>query len=300
MLADSSIYETSNSNRRPVSLADFETKNAPPKPPLVDSTLLRFLSLQKAGISTTENDESGSNEMNGMMCAETINETTLSSLDQTNGDEEAVVEGVSTRGYNNENTDAKTVSWLTQYNSNIITNKLIALGADKASATEAGRIVQKHVLSKTTRQRMKKFLRDRNSLWTASQPTDFTNGTVIDSSNYFDLSNMRSEALLRGDSYNFDQLLKYLSDAGLAGKDISSILIHTPSISTMKVFANDKCTSESSELNDDLSLETLNGTLNKSFRELLTSRLKLRKYDARKVCCFITSHESFLQIYEDH
>lgn len=269
-------------------MTDFETKNAPPKPPLVDSTLLRFLSLQKAGISTSENGQTESDEKNGI-CAETINETNLP-LDQTYK--------VRTGGYNNENTDANTVSWLTQYNSNIITNKLISLGADKASATEAGRIVQKHVLSKTTRQRMKKFLRDRNSLWTASQPTDFTNGTVIDSSTFFDLSNMRSEALLRGDSYNFDEVLKYLSDAGLAGKDISSILIHTPSISTMKVFANEKLTSESSEVKDDLSLETLNGTLNKSFRGLLTSRLQLRKYDARKVRCCIAYHEpSFTNLY---
>lgn len=293
----SPLFDSNTPSRRRGSSSGYETKNPPSKAPLVDSTLLRFLSVQKkagAVAVSTNRDEYNNNGNDRRNLSEMESKTTItknsSTLYSIDGNENLIeLQGERNIG----NTDANTVSWLTQYNSNIIAQTLISIGADETSALEAGITIQNHVLSKTTRQRMNKFLRDRNAMWADTTNEIGADSTdIADSRSYFDLSNVKRDALLREDSYNFEKVLTLMTGVGLTGKDIATILSHTPSISTMKVLddmdsigmlAVDQKREIKTQGNRNEQASSLNGTINVSIHQILSSKLKLRKYDIRKV-----------------
>jgi hypothetical protein len=166
-----------------------------------------------------------------------------------------------------EDTTADVLAWFTQYNSHRIAQRLKSLGASEESALEAGNAVQKYSLARTTRQRVRKFLRDRDLKW-SSGSTDVEEPA-------YEVSNLREEAELRGKIYDVDAVIALLVGAGLTGRDIAAIFTHTPGISMMKA--------RREGVEDEEGGETLEDTLNRSFYGVLCSTIKLRKYDARKV-----------------
>jgi hypothetical protein len=168
-----------------------------------------------------------------------------------------------------EDTAADFLYWFTQFNAHRVAQKLLALGACQESAMEAGSVVQNYMLTRTTRQRVRKFLRDRDIKW--------ANGELSQGPSY-EVSDLQEEARLRGDSYNLDEILSLMVEVGLTGKDIAAIFIHTPSVSMMKA----KRTMESKEQGGSGG-ETLEETINRSFFGVLCSTIQLRKYDARKI-----------------
>jgi len=172
-----------------------------------------------------------------------------------------------------EDTAADCLYWFTQFNAHRVAQKLLALGACEESAMEAGSVVQNYMLTRTTRQRVRKFLRDRDIKWAQGE---------LSQEPILEVSDLQEEARLRGSSYNLDDVLSLMVEVGLTGKDIAAILTHTPSISMMKA----KRTIESKEEKNDgggSSGETLEETINRSFFGVLCSTIQLRKYDARKI-----------------
>jgi mTERF. len=273
--------------------------------PLVDSALLRFLSQQKSQLQQTEMIPTSSSTDNN-----TLNTTTnsVSSIviekniqdikennveedekDELESDEMSDIEldgdihtppnmmssSVSTRRAISvppvEDTTADCLYWFTQFNAHRVAQKLLALGACEESAMEAGSVVQNYMLTRTTRQRVRKFLRDRDIKW--AQGIESTHELS------YEVSDVQEEARLRGESYNLDEILSLMVEVGLTGKDIAAILIHTPSISMMKA----KRAVESNDQSVGSGGETLEETINRSFFGVLCSTIQLRKYDARKI-----------------
>ena len=188
-----------------------------------------------------------------------------------------------------EDTTADVLSWFTQYNAHRVAQKLISLGACEDTAMEAGNSVQNYSLARTTRQRVRKFLRDRDLEWRTEGNRNGKQAAAIaagaasaaaDAPRY-EVSSLQQEAELRGDRHDIDEVIALLVESGLSGKDIAAIFSHTPSISMMKA-RRDPSTIATGQ-NDDSRGETLEDTLNRSFFGVLSSTIKLRKYDARKV-----------------
>ena len=162
-------------------------------------------------------------------------------------------------------------SWINEYNSQNVANKLIAIGVSVELAMEAGYAVNQHAIARTTRQRVRKFLSDRDAVWATS------NALFNNSEERIEQPTVMDEEKV--DTYNLDDIIDTLISSGLTGKDIASIMIHTPSISMMKA----RHDSNSSEIIGSFNGETLEDTLNRSYYGVLLGTIRLRKYDARKV-----------------
>lgn len=239
--------------------------------PLVDSTLLRFLSAQRDQI-VQKKDEAKLFDSAEILDDEIqLGEFLRNSTDGVNrliSDEQDIYNEVNHSTPDNKimgDTPAASLSWFTQYNAHQVAKKLIALGATKECAEKAGSTVQNYSLGRTTRQRVRKFLRDRDMSW-ASGNTDFEPT--------YDVSSTNSD--LRGTYHNIDEVISLLSDAGLTGRDIAAIFIHTPSVSMMRAKREESATA-------DLQGVTLEETLERAYFGVLCSSIRLRKYDARKV-----------------
>jgi hypothetical protein len=76
--------------------------------------------------------------------------------------------------------------WLGQFNRHNLAQKLIALGADVNSAQLAGEAVQRYCLVRTTRRKIRIFLRERDVMW--KDPTH-SNGILLLSSPSYDDDN---------------------------------------------------------------------------------------------------------------
>ena len=163
-------------------------------------------------------------------------------------------------------TTADSISWFTQYNAHNVAKKLTQLGACKKTAQEAGNAVQNYSLSRTTRQRVRKFLSDRDSIWASPSAQN----EVKD-----DFMTTPKER-----KYNIQNIIDVLNDAGLTGRDIAAIFTHTPSVSMMQT-----------KKDADNIPDSLEATLERAYFGVLCSTIKLRKCDARKVCspCFFIS-----------
>jgi hypothetical protein len=216
-----------NAQQSPNNRIDVE-KSRPSKKvaPLVDSTLLRFLSQQKnqllqqteiippltlsySIINSTDvassvvmnkelkQREDTDNEIDNTTLQESINipmnsvqtnsDSFTTSTDSKRGDD-SIRSMYSAQSA--KDTTADCLSWFTQFNSHRVAQKLVSLGACQETAMEAGSVVQNYCLNRTTRQRVRKFLRDRDIHW--------TNGEVSQQPS-FEMSNVQEEALLRGD-----------------------------------------------------------------------------------------------------
>lgn len=273
--------------------------------PLVDSTLLRFLSKQKSqlketeairrtnpketslpstdkGITIEQMFEDGVSEINDSnenedMLQKLSDENLASSSSKTKNNIEARITADTAAATTIEDTAADTLSWYTQYNAHRVAQKLIVLGASEDVAIEAGTAVQNYALARTTRQRIRKFLRDRDLKWARGESiSSMSNDSKLqvdseESKN--ELSNIIEEAKLRRERHDIDEIMNLMVESGLTGKDIAAIFTHTPSVSMMKA--------RKSPIRDKFS--TLEDTIDRSLVQVLSTKIKLRKYDARKV-----------------
>lgn len=298
--------------------------------PMIDSTLLRFLSAQKSQIEAQEktlndvelgdiNDSSSSfinstltpsfndigsdletSSLSIMQISDTINGTELiqsmtDNLMKTNVDDndrkaeesdynadviteasnrvisfnevDEADEKIVTTTSQVSDTTADSISWFTQYNAHNVAKKLIKLGACEESAHEAGNSVQNYSLNRTTRQRVRKFLSDRDSVWASSSgqsKVEEQSSMVNNGPDFLTMTNERK--------FNVQRIIDVLTEAGLTGKDITAIFAHTPSVSMMQT--------KKDAVNIEDSLEA---TLERAYFGVLCSTIKLRKCDARKV-----------------
>lgn len=278
--------------------------------PLVDSTLLRFLSKQKSQLKETEairrtnpketslpstdtgitieqmfedgvSENNDSNE-NEDLLQKLSDENLASGSSKTKNIEIARITADTTAATTIEDTAADTLSWYTQYNAHRVAQKLIVLGASEDIAIEAGTSVQNYALARTTRQRIRKFLRDRDLKWARGESiSSMSNDSKlqVDSEESKNgLSNIIEEAKLRRERHDIDEIMNLMVESGLTGKDIAAIFTHTPSVSMMKA--------RKTPIRDEFSNtggETLEDTIDRSLVQVLSTKIKLRKYDARKV-----------------
>ena len=263
---------------------DARTKTKTAKAPLVDSSLLRFLSAQKRGAAVIDIEEvtaNGSVSDDYAAVAETASLSQINSValeeDRISGgkDVAASVASATTDSATSgapvlEPTMASSAAAHDgQYNAQRVAQDLIDVyGAEKEAAMEAGRVVQQHALDRAMRRNVQRFLRERDEVWSAS--AEFTgattNGALRDASEAQAVETISnsdaSEQIQR--SRGLAAVLEELAEAGLTGKDIAAILTHTPSVAFMSAS------------------DTLLPILGRTFA-LLSDTLKLRKYDARKV-----------------
>lgn len=293
MTSNSSTLENSNG------IYSEKSRSSKKVAPLVDSALLRFLSQQKSQLQQTEmvsisssapsNNINTTNSVSSIAINKDLQEIKEKDVLEQDGFESYEMPSIEIDGDTTrtntvsnestfstmsvqqpvEDTAADFLYWFTQFNAHRVAQKLLALGACQESAMEAGSVVQNYMLTRTTRQRVRKFLRDRDIKW--------ANGELSQGPSY-EVSDLQEEARLRGDSYNLDEILSLMVEVGLTGKDIAAIFIHTPSVSMMKA----KRTMESKEQGGSGG-ETLEETINRSFFGVLCSTIQLRKYDARKI-----------------
>ena len=165
-------------------------------------------------------------------------------------------------------------SWMGQFNRNRIAKVLLSRGegVDEDLANQAGESVQRHVLARTARRRVRDFLKARDTMWSEGM-----NVTVQDSSSLSEKGTSPADRFKQPD-YGFADVVDVLIDNGLTAKDVVSILIHTPSIAVMMPQRPENSVEE-----DALGGETVEETLQRALSDLLCSTLKLRRYDARKV-----------------
>ena len=210
-------------------------------------------------------------------------------------------------------------SWFGQYNAHRVALKLQALGVDGDASIDAGRAVQEYVLSRVTRRRIRRFLKERDALWESGLgggappsatapivPLDDRDGaraaggmmtTTTTSSpggGASSSSSSLSSSAGGGGSFNLDDVLDVMTEYGLTGNDISAVFAHTPSVAMMRARMTEDGGArmidgeeEAADMRDggggggeSYSLEE---TLNRAFVGLLGDTLRLRRYDARKV-----------------
>mmetsp|Transcript_9448 Transcript_9448/g.13399 ORF Transcript_9448/g.13399 Transcript_9448/m.13399 type:complete len:698 (-) Transcript_9448:392-2485(-) len=239
------------------------------KAPLVDSSLLRFLSeqrnltrVQKPNITkdTTCSDIAGGSEKVGAVTEYSPNESENMTIKTTSRFEKSSnIDMEFTESYG---------SFASQYSAENIAGRLLTMGVDQECAHNAGNRVQSHALARITRQRIRKYLHNRDALWASgSEQTELLDKPDI------------PEKAKNEFSCDVENVFTYLSDSGLSGNDIAAIFTHTPSVAMTTTNSN----ALSPENLNKSSRETLEDIFTKTYFGLLCQTLKLRKYDARKV-----------------
>lgn len=260
------------------------------KAPLVDSTLLRFLSSQKKSGSVLLKDE-------------TVKESRLSSatiIDEAPLDEgvkeveidlslvdksEEILPSTADNSYISPTISLdkpiEGQSWLSQYNTQRVALKLQALGVDHETSIKAGETVQDYVLARITKRRIRRFLQERDALWESSSS---------EGGEYLDYRRGIIESMSPGavSSFDIDSVITVMTEYGLTGSDVAAVFTHTPSVTMMRAR-----TLQSDNDDDDDAVQqntdgkrksyALDKTLDRAFVGLLGETLKLRRYDARKV-----------------
>jgi len=286
------------------------------KAPLVDSTLLRFLSSQKnSGPVLLEDDRppspvngggstisittpiNGDSRGSSSTSSSVVDLPTFASenlidqaeLEQTFASTTAPIPDDDSNNtleqpqqqQPQENEVIENQTWLSQYNAQRVTLKLLSLGVENDTAAKAGRIVQNYALARVTRRRIRKFLQERDAAWESGS------GTVP----LVDRSGIKeSISALAAGKFDIDGVILVMTEYGLTGADIAAIFSHTPSIAMMQA----RSTVEDSVIGTDghdaaaaaavvRTSVSLEQTLERAFVNLLGERLKLRRYDARKV-----------------
>jgi len=206
---------------------------------------------------------------------------------------------------------SSSTSWMAQFGTKNVAQFLLANGdvTDEASARTAGDAVERYCVVRTARLRIRRFLKERDTLWATGSSAP---GTSSSSSSRSELEAMaasdmatspaaslllsyaeqrerqrRSTSHEDGDdaedglestpSYGFEDVLEVMRDYGLTGNDLCVLLTHSPNLALRvprKSFLREGQTDEA---------ETLEETLERSLKGLLMSTLGLRRYDARKV-----------------
>lgn len=250
------------------------------KAPLVDSTLLRFISSQKKSGSVLLKDDNNNGKPsagsaisvdapNGASKSVEVDLPTFMSENLAEGNDEAQT----TSSAAMDLLSAKTIesqSWLSQYNAQKVALKLQTLGVDSEVAIKAGQNVQDYVLARVTRRRIRKFLQERDTLWESGYSTLGRQG-IEDSASPGVANN-----------FDFDGVITVMTEHGLTGNDVAAVFSHTPSVAMMRARKRESQmqTEESGGTQQSFSLEE---TLDRAFVGLLGETLKLRRYDARKI-----------------
>jgi len=232
--------------------------------PLVDSALLRFVSDEKKKqqeISISLQNVSLSSIYGADQLEETIAKAT--------SEEERDVDVPSAASAVEETPSDKVEEpWMAQYNRNRIAKVLESLGVERELSLQAGDKVQEYILTRMTRRRVRAFLRERESQWSASY-----NDNIASTLNELRIPSIKPVRK----NYGFDDVVEVFQEYGFTGNDICSILTHSPSLALMMPKPS------FAEESEALVGETLCQTLDRSFRGTLMETLRLRKYDARKV-----------------
>lgn len=236
------------------------------KAPLVDSTLLRFLSSEKKSGAVIEKEQnrlslsvaSRSEPGKGM-------EADFSLAAENLVEREVIGASLTALDLPLEQ------SWLSQYNAQRVALKLQALGVDSGAALKAGKTVQDYVLARVTRRRIRKFLQERDSLW-ASGYFNPRGRTGIN----------ESISPAAASNFDIDDVISVMMEHGITGNDVAAIFSHTPSVVMMRARQTngEALTNETERKRLSFALDE---TLEIAFVGLLGDTLKLRRYDARKV-----------------
>ncbi|KAG7349864.1 mitochondrial transcription termination factor (mTERF) family protein [Nitzschia inconspicua] len=317
-----------NNNNPNNSMNPRRIKRKAPGAPLVDSSLLRYISKQKQTqlfpddlsndfASMSENDDSGKPNpyVQGLTSARVapFNDTMTTTLSssRTNAIKQQIVarsSSIATLDMGQPTaTTPRTImlsapspllaedvyGWrLRQFNHHAIAQRLIALGAEEEEAKLAGQTVQRYCLVRTARRRIRIFLKERDNLW--KRGATLSNGMLDESAaattnrdtDTVTALSMQSSVTTKALSvYGLEDTLQVMQEHGLSGKDICSILTHTPSLALMMPRKSFLEQDADSTFHSDSTRtgETLEDTLERSFHGLLLTTLGLRKYDARKV-----------------
>lgn len=269
------------------------------KAPLVDSTLLRFLSSQKnsgpvllkddrpltpinegGGSSTISITTPIRGESRGSTSSSVVDLPTFASenlIDQTELEQTFVASVPITNNSNTleqpqleENGVLENQTWLSQYNAQRVTLKLLSLGVENEAAAKAAKIVQNYALARITRRRIRKFLQERDAAWESGSTVPLVDRSGI----------KESISALAAGKFDIDGVISVMTEYGLTGTDVASIFTHTPSIAMMQARSTVDESNGVAVVRTSVSLEQ---TLERAFVSLLGERLKLRRYDARKV-----------------
>ena len=269
------------------------------KAPLVDSTLLRFISTQKKqqqqqfgsdnlGVPPTDLarfvDSLTPNVSEERDTTTTSSPTTPSPSSLSTGNDLSAVDQTTDE---TDATDSSTPSILLgdgQFNHNRVAQKLISIGAEDNAAQLAGERVQNVLLVRTARRRIRDFLRARDSIWNSS---DRQSSAI---SNAMKEQSAMLAVATSPPEYGFDDVVDLLLEYGLTGTDICAILTHSPSVALMRprrAKTSDEAADNEGSTEDVMATrsggETLEETLDRSLKGLLCTTLQLRRYDARKV-----------------
>lgn len=148
-------------------------------------------------------------------------------------------------------------------------------GVSESLAYQAGDAVQRHVLARTARRRIRLFLKKRDKLWNNTN-------AVTNNNNNGNMALQEDDNSIHSYSSDLNQVIALLTEKGLTGTDICTILSHTPSVALMRPTTT---TNDSEE--QDMDETTLDSTVTRAFTGVLSESLKLRKYDARKVSLIV-------------
>ncbi|OEU06989.1 hypothetical protein FRACYDRAFT_198897 [Fragilariopsis cylindrus CCMP1102] len=190
----------------------------------------------------------------------------------------------------------------------------ITSASDVAAAKRAGDAIERYVVARTARRRIRRFLRERDTVWdevTNNANTRSSSSTTSSSSSSRqELESLASAAaalspaamlLLSygGDEEeesttgDFQDVVTVMKEYGLTFNDICIVLTHSPNLAlrvprkiaeTAVQVAREKNTNQAANNSvQQQYAESLEETLDRSFKGLLQSTLKLRRYDARKV-----------------
>jgi len=228
-----------------------------PVAPTVDSALLRFVSAEKKLQQQTSMylERASVSSIHG---ANTMEDFSIAPTPSEEDSDEAIAS--SSVGLPIEGVEGPLMA---QCNRNSIAETLSSLGVDRDLSLEAGDKVQEYILVRMTRRRVRAFLKERASQWSAS----------YDTLNEFRVPSVEAVRV----SYGFEDVVEVFQEYGFTGTDICSILTHSPSLALMMPQPS------FAEESEALAGETLDQTLDRSFRGTLMKTLGLRKYDARKV-----------------
>ena len=268
------------SSARRTSIVDnskYDRMQQKSKAPLVDSTLLRFLSAQKNGSLAPPNGSSEQFSTDASL-ATISEEAAIVEVEVPTPEQEfAIAAEIDQITHPTVGIDIQSEkmfqsqSWLSQYNAQKVALRLQALGVDESTALNTGRAVQDYVLARITRRRIRKFLQERDASWEAGKPLPFDRSGMKE--------NISPAATI---NYSLDGIVTVMTEYGLTGNDIAAVLAHTPSVSMMKPRPN-AIESENEGVHAGRRGFTLAEALDSAFVGLLGDTLKLRRYDARKV-----------------
>ncbi|KAL7536663.1 hypothetical protein ACHAWF_005527 [Thalassiosira exigua] len=245
------------------------------KAPLVDSTLLRFLSSEKRSGAVIEKEPTGSSSSTACVVP-------LEATSAANGGVKTSPQ-IPAEGLSYSTTDGTQLptalssnkpiggSWLSQYNAQRVALKLQALGVGNEASLKAGKVIQDYVLARISRRRIRKFLQERDVLWESG----------------YSVSRLGRKGMgervtpAAATSFDIDSVIAVMLEYGLTGNDVAAVFSHSPSVVMMKARKSKYVTRiENPDRNRPSTLEE---TLDRAFVRLLGETLKLRRYDARKV-----------------